>query len=374
MSEATVRVALYIKATTTDKADRREADLRTAAAHTPGWTIVAVFTDLGPARRRPALQQAFTAAQAREFDLLLVDSIQDLTGTPHLSVFVEQFQEHHVRVRSLAERFDSSHLLAKVILAHLDVLTGHRLDRMRRGREHTARPIPARTVPAPSGSRASTPGAVVTVQALYQAVSDDRLPWLDDLLGHGPGRTAVPRVRRPPARRPRHRRALLPERTVTARSKPATLTRVAIYLRAGSMELAADESAALLTLVGSTPDWRIVAVFCDITGGPARPARTGAVAAAQAGGFDLLLVTGLDRLTRSTDELHDLIGQFTATNVLVCCLGIRPTSPARHDRQPELLVVTGTIAGRAVHQADMLTAVQPALALADRPAAAGEEQ
>ena len=71
---------------------------------------------------------------------------------------------------------------------------------------------------------------------------------------------------------------------------------------------------------------------------------------------------------RSTDELHDLIGQFTASSVLVCCLGIRPTSPPRHDRQPELLVVTGTIAGRAEPQAHKLTAAQPTRALADQPA------
>ncbi len=182
MSDAAVRVALYIKATTADKADRREADLRTAAGRTPGWTIVAVFTDLGTARRRPALQQAFASAEARKFDLLLVDSIQDLTGTPHLSAFVEQFQAHCVQVRSVAEQFDSSHLLAKVILAQLDVLTGHRLDRMRRGREYAARRVPARTIPAPPLGHAWTSGAVVSVQALYQAVSDDRLSWLDELL------------------------------------------------------------------------------------------------------------------------------------------------------------------------------------------------
>jgi len=181
MSDATVRVALYIKAATTDKADRREADLRTAAGRTPCRTVVAVFADVGVARRRPTRQQAFTAAEAGAFDLLLVDSISDLTGTPHLSAFVEQFHAHGVQVHSIAEQFDSTHLLAKVMLAQLDVLAGRQLDRIRHGRQHAARPVPQR-VAAPPASCVSNAGTVVAVQALYQAVSHAGQLWLDALL------------------------------------------------------------------------------------------------------------------------------------------------------------------------------------------------
>jgi len=117
--------------------------------------------------------------------------------------------------------------------------------------------------------------------------------------------------------------------------QPAAFIRVALYLRTGSIELAADQSAVLLTCVGSVPRWRTVAVFCDINDGPTRPARAGALAAAQAGGFDLLLVTAPDRLTRSTDELRDLLARFTAAKVVVCTLDTGPHPPTGHHDGPQ---------------------------------------
>jgi DNA invertase Pin-like site-specific DNA recombinase len=127
-----------------------------------------------------------------------------------------------------------------------------------------------------------------------------------------------------------------------------TFGRIALYVRARSIELAAEQSAALLAVVGSISLWHTVAVFCDLTGGPTRPARAGALAAAQAGGFDVLLVTAADRLTRSTDELRDLIGRFTAANVVVYILDIGPQSPTSHHDGRQLPALTGShVAGAA---------------------------
>ncbi len=154
----------------------------------------------------------------------------------------------------------------------------------------------------------------------------------------------------------------------------AGITRVAMYLRARRMELAAEQSAALLAFVGSLPHWRIVSVFCDINSGTARPARSGAVAAAQGGGFDLLLVAGLDRLTRSTDELHGLIGQLAAAKVVLCTLDRWPASQP-HGGWPQLLAITSSHPGAVAHRLREATASRSAFpALASRPARAEEEK
>jgi len=159
-------------------------------------------------------------------------------------------------------------------------------------------------------------------------------------------------------------------------TQPASLFRVAFYLRADSMALAAGQTALLQQTADGVPNWRVVAAFCDINPGAARPGRVGAVGAAQSGGFDLLLVASLDRLTRSTDELHDLICQFTTADVVVCTLGRRSTCPPQQAGDgPDLLAVAGDRAGSAGPQMRALGAAhQPLPELTSRPALADGER
>lgn len=105
-------------------------------------------------------------------------------------------------------------------------------------------------------------------------------------------------------------------------------TRVALYLRAETLATAARQAELLHRAVDTEPGWHIVAVFSDLT--PVhwvgdRPGRDGAMATARTG-FDVLLVSSLDRLTRNTDELMELIHHLTATDVTLC-LTLRPQGP-----------------------------------------------
>ncbi len=120
---------------------------------------------------------------------------------------------------------------------------------------------------------------------------------------------------------------------------PERLLRVALYVRADTVALACEQAGLLLQIADSAPSRCVVAAFCDITSDAVRPGRTGAIGAAPVGGFDLLLVWSLDRLTRSTDELHDLISQLTAANVLLCTAARRSTGDG--DRPDVFVVASG---------------------------------
>jgi DNA invertase Pin-like site-specific DNA recombinase len=108
--------------------------------------------------------------------------------------------------------------------------------------------------------------------------------------------------------------------------------RVALYLRAETLLQAtrqATRQAALLhQAVDSKLGWHLVAVFSDLTltpWGGRRPGRDGALTSARTG-FDVLLVSRLDRLTRNSDELMELIQQLTAADVTLC-VTLRPHGP-----------------------------------------------
>jgi len=103
--------------------------------------------------------------------------------------------------------------------------------------------------------------------------------------------------------------------------------RVALYLRAETLMEAFAQAALLQRAAAGVPGWRIVAVFCDLklATGAAWPGRDGAINTARTG-FDVLLVSSLDRLTRNTDELMELIHQLTAAEVTLC-LTLRPQGP-----------------------------------------------
>lgn len=180
MSEDTARVALYIRTTTTDRARHLQQLLREYAAASVGSHLSEVFTDLGGARRRPGLDPAF-AAHAGRFDVLLVHSVHELTGAPRLRQIVERFQAASVTVRSLAEQFDSTGWFAAFWMDLIDAENAMHQVRFRRGIEHAAQRGPSRSRPRPSG-HSGPGGPVVEIQALYAAVADDNLGWLDELL------------------------------------------------------------------------------------------------------------------------------------------------------------------------------------------------
>jgi hypothetical protein len=181
MSENIARVALYIRATTTDRANHLEQLLCDFAAASIGGHLSEVFTDLGGSRRRPALDTAFAAAQAGRFGVLLVNSVHDLTGAPRLRQIVERFQAASVTVRSLAEQFDSTSWSAAFWMYVIDAENAAHQERSRHGIDHAARrgPRPSRSNRRDHhGSRSP----VVAIPALYAAVADDNLGWLDELL------------------------------------------------------------------------------------------------------------------------------------------------------------------------------------------------
>lgn len=94
-------------------------------------------------------------------------------------------------------------------------------------------------------------------------------------------------------------------------------TRVALYLRAETVTQTTRQAARLHQAVESEPGWHLVAMFSDLTPTPDdgyRPGRDGAMTSARTG-FDVLLVSSLDRLSRDTTELTALIGQLTAAAV-----------------------------------------------------------
>ena len=101
--------------------------------------------------------------------------------------------------------------------------------------------------------------------------------------------------------------------------------RVALYLPAETLAQAGRQAALLQHVADCEPGWRIVTVFGDLTSGADRPGRHSAMRTARTG-FDVLLVTGLDRLTRDTDELGELIHQLTAADVTLCTAH-RPDGP-----------------------------------------------
>lgn len=178
MSHDTARLALYIRAATIDRANDREQLLRTHAAAQSIGSVCAVYADLNGSRRRHDLNAALTDAQAGRFDVLLVQSMNELTGAPRLQQIVERFQAAAVTVRSLAEQFDSTSPLAAFWMLFADADSAVHQQRSRRGIEQAARRGPSRSRPRRRGSA----GPVVAVQALYDAVGGGQLPWLDELL------------------------------------------------------------------------------------------------------------------------------------------------------------------------------------------------
>jgi DNA invertase Pin-like site-specific DNA recombinase len=104
--------------------------------------------------------------------------------------------------------------------------------------------------------------------------------------------------------------------------------RVALYLRAETLIQATRQAALLHQAADPALGWHIVAVFSDLTltpSGGRRPGRDGALTSARTG-FDVLLVSSLDRLTRNPDELMELIQQLTAADVTLC-VTLRPQGP-----------------------------------------------
>lgn len=143
--------------------------------------------------------------------------------------------------------------------------------------------------------------------------------------------------------------------------------RVALYLRAETLVHAATQAALLQQVVDNEPGWRIVAVFGDLASAVAdRPGRDGAMNTARAG-FDVLLVMSLDRLTRNTDELGELIHQLTAAKVILC------TAHRPHGPHSDMDIVAVDDFQVAVYR-ELAGSPRPVRALPAEPGPAGDAQ
>jgi site-specific DNA recombinase len=98
--------------------------------------------------------------------------------------------------------------------------------------------------------------------------------------------------------------------------------RVAIYLRRSTDEehqpFSLDaQQTRLHAYITSQPGWRLVATFTDDASGATldRPGLFDALAAARNGGFDILLVYRVDRLTRRIRDLSYLVDELDKANV-----------------------------------------------------------
>jgi len=98
--------------------------------------------------------------------------------------------------------------------------------------------------------------------------------------------------------------------------------RVAIYLRRSTDEehqpFSLDaQQTRLHAYIASQPGWRLVATFTDDVSGATldRPGLTDALSAARAGGFDILLVYRVDRLTRRIRDLSYLVDELDKADV-----------------------------------------------------------
>lgn len=181
MSENIARVALYIRTASTERVHHLEQLLREYAATSIGGDLCEVFTDLGGSRRRPGLDTAFAAAQTGRFDVLLVNSVHELTGAPRLRQIVERFHAASVTVRSLTEQFDSTSWSAGFWMYVVDAYNTVHQERTRHGIEQAARRGPRPPRPNRRDHHGCL-GPLVEIPALYAAVADDNVGWLDDLL------------------------------------------------------------------------------------------------------------------------------------------------------------------------------------------------
>lgn len=86
----TVRVATYVRAgqltrrTATKELDRRRDRLLATVAHWPGCVIVASYADAGDPRstHRPGLAALLADTAAQRFDVVVVESLDQLAGDP----------------------------------------------------------------------------------------------------------------------------------------------------------------------------------------------------------------------------------------------------------------------------------------------------
>jgi site-specific DNA recombinase len=123
------RVALYTRISTDEanqpyslgaQRDRMEAYV----AAQPGWQVVAHYEDLasGKSLERPALATARRAAQAGEYDLLLVFRVDRLSrNLGQLAALMEELEGARVAFRSLTEPFDTTNPAGRIMLQMLGV-------------------------------------------------------------------------------------------------------------------------------------------------------------------------------------------------------------------------------------------------------------
>ena len=115
-----------------------------------------------------------------------------------------------------------------------------------------------------------------------------------------------------------------------------TTVRIATYTRISTDEdhqpYSLDaQGTSLVAYIKSQPDWQLAETYSDQRSGATldRPGLRRAIAAAQAGRFDLLLVYRVDRLARSVQGLTKVICDLDQAG----WPSARPPSPSRPPRR-----------------------------------------
>lgn len=190
-----MRCALYTRVSTSDgrqQVANQVRELREYAARR-GWEIAAEYSDnesgrLGPAERA-GLDAMLKAAARREFDVLLVWSLDRLTreGTRATIAYLQRLDAHGVRFHSLTEEYLSSdnELVRDVlltVLSHVAAWEARRiaertkagLETARRNGKKLGRPKKVGTVARPVRelkSQLTLDGRAMTVDELTGAVN-----------------------------------------------------------------------------------------------------------------------------------------------------------------------------------------------------------
>lgn len=106
-----LRVAIYVRVSTTHQDSQMQLDACTAVANQRGWTIVATLADdgySGATTARPAYQQLLTDARAGRFDVVLAYKLDRLgRSTREMLHTIDSFEEWGVRFVSATQPIDT---------------------------------------------------------------------------------------------------------------------------------------------------------------------------------------------------------------------------------------------------------------------------
>ena len=124
-----LRIAIYTRRSTDEAHQKYSIEAQTVGLHAyitsqPDWTLVASFTDdaSGAKRDRPGLTKALAAAQASEFDILLVYRVDRFSRSIRdLSQLIAELDKTGVAFRSATEPFDTATPAGRMLVFMLGV-------------------------------------------------------------------------------------------------------------------------------------------------------------------------------------------------------------------------------------------------------------